>query len=320
MKTTLLFATVSCLLLFTFVAQAQPKPITPEKAVMMGYVEHFLMNNFRDVTMRKSLEWGEVKTDDKGNRTIRYTVEALIWDKDRMILCTDFTFDEDGQFVKTEKVEGFPKPVVVEKPDVTTLEGVKKLVEKFFTQNFMDISARKTIRWGELERHEDGSVSLVYRYEATIRDKDKIIQERRFTFDKNGEVKSWNPTENVPQPVLTPIVEGIESRVPMMEIPIYGGNPFKFRRARGGSAETVSLTMHVVIRKTDEAAFKSRYKQCKNELDDRVAEIMHAFSLHEYAEVGHLTLKEKAKKAINEVLGTPWVQQVFIPKLSYEMN
>ncbi|GHT41361.1 hypothetical protein FACS189443_3030 [Planctomycetales bacterium] len=163
---------------------SEPKTISPEKAKMIGYVEDFLMNNFRDVTMRKSLEWGDVKTDDKGNSTIRYRCEALIWDKDRMILTVDFTFDKNGKFVSQSKVES--TPVKVEKPDITTAAGVKRLVEKFFSENFLDITARKTIKWGDVEKNEDGGVSITYRYEATIWDKDKIINEQKFTFDKDG--------------------------------------------------------------------------------------------------------------------------------------
>jgi hypothetical protein len=180
-------------------AFCQERTISPEKAMMLGYVENFFNNNARDITMRKSLEWGEVQTDDKGNRTIRYKFEALIWDKDRLLFNSDLTFDKDGKYVSMIHVEGFPKPV--EKPDVTTLEGVQKLVEKFFSQNFRDITARKTLSWGELEKHEDGSVSLIYRYEATIWDKDVILEERRFTFDKNGEVKSWDKTAESPKAV-----------------------------------------------------------------------------------------------------------------------
>ncbi|MCL2744116.1 MAG: hypothetical protein FWE67_09715 [Planctomycetaceae bacterium] len=178
----------------TSFAQQKP-PISADKAKMMGYVEDFFMNNARDITMRKSLEWGEVKIGSEGNRTIRYKFEALIWDKDRIIFCSDFTFDKDGKYLDMLHVEGFSKPA--EKPDVTNLEGVKKLVEKFFSQNFRDITARKTIEWGELEKHEDGSVSLVYRYEATTWDEDIYLDERRFTFDKNGEYVSCDRTEGL---------------------------------------------------------------------------------------------------------------------------
>jgi hypothetical protein len=178
-------------------AQPQPQPITPEKAMMMGYVEHFFMTNARDITMRKSLEWGDVQTDDDGNRTIRYKFEALIWDKDRVVFCFDLTFNKDGDMVNLNRIEGYPKPV--EKPDVTTLEGVQKLVERFFSQNFFDITARTTIQWGELEKHEDGKVSLVYRYQSVIRDENIFLDERRFTFDKDGNVVSFARTEGFPQ-------------------------------------------------------------------------------------------------------------------------
>jgi Spy/CpxP family protein refolding chaperone len=190
---------LTALLVSITLAFCQGKPISPEKAMMMGYVEDFFANNARDITMRKSLEWGDVQTDDTGNRTIRYKYEALIWDKERLIICSDFTFDKEGNYVNMVHVEGFPQPV--EKPDITTLEGVKKLVEKFFSQNFRDITARKTVSWGELEKHDDGSVSLVYRYEATIWDKDVILEERKFTFDKNGEYQSCDHTEGFPQPI-----------------------------------------------------------------------------------------------------------------------
>jgi hypothetical protein len=193
------FAALIFLGAFALAIQAQPKPITPEKAMMMGYVEHFFMNNARDITMRRSLEWGDVQTDNEGNRTIRYKFEALIWDKDRILFYFDLTFDKDGNFVNLNHVEGYPKPV--EKPDGTTLEGVKKLVEQFFSRNFIDITARKTVNWGELEKHENGNVSLIYRYEATIWDENIILDERRFTFDKDGNFVSCDRTEGFPKEV-----------------------------------------------------------------------------------------------------------------------
>jgi hypothetical protein len=156
------------------------------------------MNNGRDITMRKSIEWGDVKTDDKGNSTIRYQFLALIWDKERKILCLDFTFDKDGKYVSMQKVEGFPKDAVTEKPDTATPAGVKRLVEKFFSENFRDITARKTLKWGEPEYKDGGSVSITYRYEATIWDKDKIIQEQKFTFDKDGQYVGHETIEKLP--------------------------------------------------------------------------------------------------------------------------
>jgi len=83
-------------------------------------------------------------------------------------------------------------------------------VEDFFNNNFRNITARKTISWGELEKHDDGSVSIVYRYEATTRTRARngwagtsttILDERRFVFDKDWKIKSWDRTEGFPQPV-----------------------------------------------------------------------------------------------------------------------
>ena len=74
-------------------------------------------------------------------------------------------------------------------------------VEDFFNNNFRDITSRKTVTWGELEKHDNGSVSIVYRHEATIWGRDVILDERRFTFDKEWNVKSWDRTEGFPKPV-----------------------------------------------------------------------------------------------------------------------
>jgi len=172
----------------TTFAQQQHEPISVDKAKMIGYVEDFFLHNYRDITMRKSLEWGEVATDEQGNTTIRYKFEALIWDKDRQIISEDFTFDKDGKFVASQKVDGFPQEL--EKPDTSTKEGMQKLVEKFFSQNYRDITKRKTLEWGEPETMMDGLRFILYKYEATIGDKDIITQNMMFVFTKNGEFVS----------------------------------------------------------------------------------------------------------------------------------
>ena len=79
-------------------AHAAP-PLDKTKAEMMGRVEDYFLNNFRDVTSRKSLEWGEVTTDDQGNSSIRYKYQASIWDKQTMLMNQVFTFDAEGQYV-----------------------------------------------------------------------------------------------------------------------------------------------------------------------------------------------------------------------------
>ena len=172
----------------TTFAQQQHEPISVDKAKMIGYVEDFFLHNDRDITMRKSLEWGDVATDEQGHSTIRYKFEALIRDKDRQILCEDFTFDKDGKFVASQKVDGFPQEP--EKPDTSTKEGMQKLVEKFFSQNYRDITKRTTLEWGEPATTFQGNRAIRYKYEATIWDKEVITQNKMFFFTKDGEFVS----------------------------------------------------------------------------------------------------------------------------------
>lgn len=175
-------------------------PIDKAKAELMGRVEDFFMNNYRDVTSRKSLEWGDVTTDDNGNTSIRYKYQASIWDKQTMLMNQVFTFDADGEFVSTKDVEGFPQEIVAKPVDTTTKEGLQALVEDFFSKNYRDITARKTLEWGEPSKDDNGNASIRYKYEATIWDKDKITQNKVFAFDANGKFISVEDAEPADRP------------------------------------------------------------------------------------------------------------------------
>jgi len=164
-----------------------------QKQRLQGLVEDFFKNNYRDITSRKTVEWGEPVIDTNGNMSISYKYEMIIWDKDKFMANQLFTFDKDGKYLNVKKVEGFPKPlgsVEIPAEDVSTKESVQKLVEKFFSRNYRDITARKTIEWGDLKRAENGNVSLRYKYEATIWGKKKIVHDKIFTFDKDGQFVS----------------------------------------------------------------------------------------------------------------------------------
>jgi len=158
----------------------------PGLAEMMGLVENFLMHNFKDVTWRKSLEWGEVERNEDGARSIRYMYEARIWDRETMVMNQVFTFARDGTFVRYENVEGFPKPKEAKVADVSTQQGMIELVEDFFRNNFRDITSRETIEWGQVTRGEKGNSSIRYKYRATIWGKDKKVLDQIFTFDPSG--------------------------------------------------------------------------------------------------------------------------------------
>ena len=168
-------------------------PPSSTQAELMGRVEHFLLNNYRDITARRSIEWGDVVEQD-GNRSIRYHFEARIWDKKTLELNQVFTFGPAGEFVDVVNVDGYPKEVVAKPIDVTTMEGIKERVELFFSRNFRNVTSRETIEWGDFVRHEDGSSSVRYKYMATIWDKDKHVKNQVFTFDETGEFVS---VENV---------------------------------------------------------------------------------------------------------------------------
>ena len=181
---------IAAMSLAGFADSGQPVKLSREKAELMGRVEDFFMHNFRDVTARKSLEWGEPEIDEKGDCSIRYMYDAQIWDKDWKIMNQIFTFNKDGQFESYKNVPGYPKDKEIVKADTSTEEGMKSLVEKFFSQNFRDITARKTIEWGKAATNPDGNRSIRYKYEATIWDKDKKIINQIFTFTPEGKFVS----------------------------------------------------------------------------------------------------------------------------------
>jgi beta-lactamase regulating signal transducer with metallopeptidase domain len=170
-----------------------------ERLIMMGRVEDFFMHNFRDVTSRKSLEWGEVENHKDGSQSIRYKYLARIWDKETFINNQVFTFDKQGKFVSVKNVKGFPEKKEQKKVDVTTKKGVIDLVEDFFHNNFRDVKSRKTIEWGDLEKQSNGNVSIRYQYSCKIWDKDAKIMNQIFTFDSKGEYVSVKNVAGFPQ-------------------------------------------------------------------------------------------------------------------------
>ena len=77
---------------------------------------------------------------------------------------------------------------------------LKGYVERFFSRNYRDITARKTIGWGKPKKLKNGNLSIRYKYRATIWDKDKIVQNKVFTFTKDGKFVSVKDVKNTPRP------------------------------------------------------------------------------------------------------------------------
>ena len=181
------------------IAPGQPLGISVEKADLMGRVEWAMMHGARDITAKKTIEWGDVEKDADGNRRIRYKFYATIWDKDVYTMNTVFTFDAKGNILDAEDVEGFPQKKVQKPVNVSTPEGMRELVEDFFTKNFRDVTSRETIEWGEVAKAANGNSSIRYKYRAKIWHKDTKIMNQVFTFDPKGKFVSVKDVEGFPQ-------------------------------------------------------------------------------------------------------------------------
>jgi len=106
----------------------------------------------------------------------------------------------------------------------------------------------------------------------------------------------------------------------MNEIQIGTRTTFNIRNVRDDANEVFSLIMHVSVRQRDARQFERRFGECENEVIDRVTAILSASTTEERREAGHTAIKERVRRTINDVLGTPWVQQVFFAEITHEVN
>ena len=149
--------------------------ISDLQAKAKKYVETFFDNNFRDVTKRTDISWSEPVINEAGNIVIDYKYEASIWDKYTIISNQRFEYTQGGEFVKYSDLIS-----------VDDFDSVKNQVTKFFNNNYRDITSRKDIEWGKPYVDDAGNIRLMYKYEATIWDKDKIEQTKEFVFSPEG--------------------------------------------------------------------------------------------------------------------------------------
>jgi len=99
-----------------------------------------------------------------------------------------------------------------------------------------------------------------------------------------------------------------------------GEKAFKVKIPEGETNVTFSAFIHVQIRAKDEKAFDKRYKECVVEIEDNINVILKASTREERMEAALTAIKEKIKREVNRVLGTPWVQGVLCTEFSYEMQ
>jgi protocatechuate 3,4-dioxygenase beta subunit len=88
---------------------AAQAPLAEQKQkLVMEWVEDFFRNNYRDITERATIEWGQVQEEKDGNLSIRYKYLATIWGKDKLIIDEVFTFSPGGEFVSAKKLSKSP--------------------------------------------------------------------------------------------------------------------------------------------------------------------------------------------------------------------
>jgi hypothetical protein len=93
-----------------FPRKKEPKLIdVSTKQGLMQLVEDFFQDNFRDITSREALDWGEPVKGANGNVSIRYKYRARIWDKDIKVIDQVFTFDPKGGFVSVKNAPETPE-------------------------------------------------------------------------------------------------------------------------------------------------------------------------------------------------------------------
>jgi len=83
-------------------------------------------------------------------------------------------------------------------PDASTKNGMMALVEDFFHHNYVDITSRETIEFGELTKTKDGNFSIRYKYRARFWGGDPKIINQIFIFNPKGQFVSVNDTEKHP--------------------------------------------------------------------------------------------------------------------------
>ena len=175
-------------------SSAVEKALDPTKTKQVkAWVEKFFRSNYRDITARQTIEWGQPQQLPNGNLSIRYKYLATIWDKDKVTDDQVFTFTPQGKFVSVEKIMP-PAPADPQARQQWLVDRVKD----FFNNNYRDITARQTIEWDQPQQLPDGNLSIRYKYLATIWGKDKITFDEVFTFTPQGKFVSAKKLSKAP--------------------------------------------------------------------------------------------------------------------------
>ncbi len=94
--------------LATAIVGATQPPDASTKNGMMALVEDFFHHNYRDITSRETLEWGDFAKNGAGNFSIRYKYRCGYWYGEPTIRNQIFTFNPQGVFVSVNDAEKRP--------------------------------------------------------------------------------------------------------------------------------------------------------------------------------------------------------------------
>jgi len=131
---------------------------------------------------------------------------------------------------------------------------------------------------------------------------------------KNADVRLMNEQTIavVPQPL--PNVHAVPgARLVEKQI---GPGPISVRIPRGDMNETFTLTMHVTVREREQWRFDAEYERRMHQIIASVENVMRAATSEERTEVGHAGIRERSRRVINDVLGTPFVNDVFLTNVT----
>ena len=112
----------------------------------------------------------------------------------------------------------------------------------------------------------------------------------------------------------------LPTTVRLEEIPIREGRAITVTNLRNEAHEKFTVVIHVQVRRAEKSRFTRQYELRMNEILDRINAVLQATSAEERSEVGHTTIKNRLQRAINEILDTPWVQQVFLTDVDYTIQ
>ena len=144
-----------------------------------------------------------------------------------------------------------------------------------------------------------------------------VLPSRAQVEDRFG-LQAGQAANGIDDPSLVP--RDVVSTERMVERPIRDGEKFTVSRWQNGENETFSVTLFVQVKRSDARRFDNQYELRMNEVVDRITSILGGTTTEERQEIGNTAIKAKVQRGINEVLGTPWVQQVFLRDPSLAVN